>query len=222
MNTQDYIALENALRRDQLQAAGRRAGARPGHLGVGCGRQPLPGLPLRLLGGEPGPLPPEDRRGDAGAGREADAHLARLPQRPAGAVLQGAVRADPLAHGPADEQRRRGRRVVHQGGAQVGLPGQGRARRPGRDHRLREQLPRPHHHHRRLQHRAAVPRRLRALHARLQDHPLRRRAGAGRRHHAQHGGLPGRADPGRGRHHRPAGGLPARGAAHLHASTTSP
>ncbi len=42
------------------------------------------------------------------------------------------------------------------------------------------------------------------VHARLQDHPLRRCAGAGGGHHPQHGRLPGRADPGRGRHHRAA------------------
>ena len=30
----------------------------------------------------------------------------------------------------------------------MGLRGQGRARGPGRDHRLRQQFPRPHHHHR--------------------------------------------------------------------------
>ena len=63
---------------------------------------------------------------------------------------------------------------------------------------------------------AAVPRRLRALHARLQDHPVRRRAGAGRRDHAQHGRVHGGADPGRGRHHRPARGLPPGRPAHLH------
>ena len=45
--------------------------------------QPLPRLPVRLFGGEPGPLPPEDPRGDGRAGAAADADLARLPQRPA-------------------------------------------------------------------------------------------------------------------------------------------
>ncbi len=86
------------------------------------------------------------------------AHLARLPQRPAGAVLRGALRADPLAQGAADELRRRGGGERAQGGAQVGLRGEGRAGRPGRDHRLRRQLPRPHAGHRRLLHRSAVAR----------------------------------------------------------------
>ena len=122
MNTQDYIATGKPLRRHQLQAARRGADPRPGHLGLGCGRQQLPGLPLGLFRGQPGPLPPAHRCGDEGAGGEADPDLARLPQRPARALLQGAVRADPFAHRPADEQRRRGGRVVHQGGAQVGLP----------------------------------------------------------------------------------------------------
>ena len=64
--------------------------------------------------------------------RQADAHLARLPQRPARAVLRGALRAHRLAQGPADEHRRRGGGDRDQGGAQVGLRGQGRAggRRP--------------------------------------------------------------------------------------------
>ena len=38
---------------------------------------------------EPGPLPPEDPGGDGRAGAEADAHLARIPQRPARAPLRG-------------------------------------------------------------------------------------------------------------------------------------
>ncbi len=46
--------------------------------------------------------------------------------------------------------------------------------RPGRDRRLREQFPRPHHHHHRLLQRAALPRRLRALHAGLRERALRR------------------------------------------------
>ena len=40
-------------------------------------------------------------------------------------------------HGAADEHRRRGRRDRDQGRPQVGLRGQGRARRPGDDHRRR-------------------------------------------------------------------------------------
>ena len=47
----------------------------------------------------------------------------------------------------------------------------------------------------------------RAVRAGLQDHPLRRRRGAGSGDHAEHRRLPGRADPGRGRRHHPAGRL---------------
>ena len=61
-----------------------------------------------------------------------------------GPLLRGARRADQLAQGAADELRRRGGGDRDQGGAQVGLRGQGRAGGPGRDHRLRRQLPRPH------------------------------------------------------------------------------
>ncbi len=94
---------------------------------------------------------------------------------------------------------RRGGRDRGEGRAQVGLQGQGHSRRQGRDHRLREQLPRPDDHHHQLLDRRPVPGRLRAVHARLQGRPLRRRQGGHRRHHAEHLRLPGRADPGRGR-----------------------
>ena len=85
--------------------------------------------------------------------RPADADLARLPQRPARPVLRRDRGADRLPQGAADEQRRRGGRKRDQVGAQMGLRGQGRAGRPGRDHRLRRQLPRTHAGHRRLLHR---------------------------------------------------------------------
>ena len=61
--------------------------------------------------------------------------------------------------GAADEHRRRGGRDRDQDRAQVGLRGQGRAGRPGRDRRLRRQLPRPHHHDRQLLHRPGRARR---------------------------------------------------------------
>ena len=81
------------------------------------------------------------------------------------------------------------------GYARKGIP-----RGPGRDHRLREQFPRADHHHHRLLLRAALSRRLRPVHARLCDGAVRRRRGAGARHHAQHLRLPVRADPVRGGH----------------------
>ena len=90
-------------------------------------------------------------------------------------VLRGARRALRQGHGAADEHRRRGRGDRDQGRPQVGLPGQGRARRAGQDHRGRGQLPRPHHHDRQLLHRPGRPRRLRAVHARVPHRALRRR-----------------------------------------------
>ncbi len=76
----------------------------------------------------------------------------------------------------------------------------------------RRQLPRPHDHRRLALDRGALPRRLRALHPGIQDHPVRRRRGAGSRDHAAHRRLPGRAAAGRERGAPRARGLPARGA----------
>ena len=81
------------LRRKELQAAGRGADPRRGRLCLGRRRPALPRLPVGLFGGQPGPLPSEDPGGHDRAGRAPDADLARLPQRPAGAVLRGALRA---------------------------------------------------------------------------------------------------------------------------------
>jgi hypothetical protein len=72
----------------------------------------------------------------------------------------------------------------------------GRPRRPGRDHRLPRQLPRPHHDHRRLLQRGRLPRQLRPLHPRLRHDPLRRHRRARGGDHPQHRRLPRRADPG--------------------------
>ena len=55
-------------RRAQLQAARRGADQGRGRLGHRHRGQPLPRLPRRLFGGEPGPLPPADPRGDGRAG----------------------------------------------------------------------------------------------------------------------------------------------------------
>ena len=52
-------------------------------------------------------------------------------------VLRGAVQADALAQGAADEHGRRGGRDRDQGCAQMGLRGQGRAGGPRRDHCFR-------------------------------------------------------------------------------------
>ncbi len=126
-----------------------------------------------------------------------------------GPFCAGDLRADRLRARAADEHRRRGGRDRDQGGPQVGLHGQGRPRGPGRDPRLRRQLPRPHHDHRRLLHRRPVlPGRLRPLHARLQDPALRRRRGGRGGDEPERRGDPGRADPGRGRHLVPPDGLP--------------
>ena len=78
----------------------------------------------------------------------------------------------------------------------------------GRHHRLRGQLPRPHHHDRQLLHRPRRARLLRPLHPRLPRRPLRRRGRAGRGHGRARGRRADRADPGRGRGHRPAARLP--------------
>ena len=64
--------------------------------------------------------------------------------------------------------------TARQGGAQVGLRGQGRAGGPGRDHRLRQQFPRPHARHRRLLDRPGRARRLRAVRAGLRGRAVRR------------------------------------------------
>ena len=56
---------------------------------------------------------------------------------------------------------------------------------PGRDHRLRRQLPRPHPRRRLLLDRRGRPRRLRALRARLPRRPVRRRRRAGGGDHAR-------------------------------------
>ena len=88
--------------------------------------------------------------------------------------------------GAADEHRGRGGGDGGQDGPQVGLPRQGRARRPGEDHRRRRQLPRPYDHDRQLLHRPRGPGGLRPVHPRVRDRPLRRPrrdGGRGRRRH---------------------------------------
>ena len=65
----------------------------------------------------------------AGAARAPHADQPCVPQRPARAVLRRAGRTVRHGHGAADEHRRRGGGDGDQGRAQVGVPGQGRARR---------------------------------------------------------------------------------------------
>ena len=61
--------------------------------------------------------------------QRARGHLPRLPQRPARPLPRELCRDHRHGPRPADEHRRRGGRDGDQGGAQVGLQGQGRARR---------------------------------------------------------------------------------------------
>ena len=152
--------------RAQLPPAAGRDRRRRRRLGHRRRRPPLPGLPGRLLGAELRPPAPGADRGRARAARPGHADQPRVRARPVRAVLPRAGRA--VRHRPraADEHRRRGRRDRDQGGPQVGLPGQGRAGRPGEDHRGGGQLPRPYHHDHQLLHRSGRARRLRPVHAR--------------------------------------------------------
>ena len=75
-------------------------------------------------------------------------------QRPARALLRGTLCATRAHKVSAHEFRRRSGGKRAQAGAQMGLCRQGRAERPGRDHRLRQQFPWPHHHHRGFLHRS--------------------------------------------------------------------
>jgi ornithine--oxo-acid transaminase len=70
------------------------------------------------------------------------------------------------------------------------------------------QLPRPHDDDRQLLVRGAVPRRLRPLHPRLQGWCRTATPTRSSGDHREHRGLPGRADPGRGRRRGSAGRLP--------------
>ena len=158
---------------------------------------------------------PQNRGGARRAGATARGHVARVPQRPAARAARTPGEDDRPGSRVAVQRRRGGGRDGTQGGAQVGIPREGHSGRPGRDHRLRKQLPRPLDRDRRLFVGAAIPGWLRAVSSRIRHDPVRRRHGAGRGHHAEHRGLPGRADPGRGRHHRAAGGVSRAMRAHL-------
>ena len=86
--------------------------------------------------------------------------------------------------------------------------------------RRRRELPRPDDHDRQLLDRRGLEPELRSVHAGVRGRPVRRRRGARGRDRRRHGGVPRRADPGRGRRRRPARRLPAPGARALHASAT--
>ena len=132
-----------------------------------------------------------------------------------GPFAEALAAADRQGHGPADEHRRRGRRDRAQGGPQVGLPRQGRARERGEHHRHGGQLPRPHDDHRQLLRRQGGARRVRPLHAGVPHRHLRGRRRAAPRGRRHHGRRAPRAGAGGGRCRRPARGLPARRARHL-------
>ena len=71
MQTQDYIELEDeygAHNYHPLDVVIERA---RGRLGLGRRRQAVPGLPGRLLRGEPGPLPPAILKALRGPGAQA-------------------------------------------------------------------------------------------------------------------------------------------------------
>ncbi|CAA9388578.1 MAG: Ornithine aminotransferase, partial [uncultured Nocardioidaceae bacterium] len=207
-----------AVGRPQLPPPSRRAEQRRRGLGHRCRRQALPRLPGRLLRAQLRPPQPAAAGGGPPAARAADADQPRVLQRPA-RPLRPRPRADVRqGHGPADEHRRRGRRDRPQGGAPLGLRGQGRAGGPGDDHRHGRQLPRPHHDDRQLLHRRGRASPLRAVHHRVPDRPLRQRRRARGGHRPHHRRCADRAHPGRGRGHHPAGGLPAGGAGALRPS----
>ena len=206
-----------ALRRRQLPPAAGDAGARRRRLAVRQRRPPPPRHDVGVLRGQLRPRPSGPRARSQRAGRAPRGDQPRLPHRPPRSVPARRLRDDRHGQGAADEHRRRGRRDGGQGGAQVGLQGQARAGRTRRDHRRRRQLRRPDDDHRRLLERSAVPRRLRAVRAGLRQRAVRRCRRARGGDHAEHRGVPGRADPGRGRHHRSARRLPGARARDLHA-----
>ena len=120
--------------------------------------QALPRHAGGVFGAQLRPPPPRPDRRRARAARPRHAHVARVPQRQARPVLQGARRALRHGDGAAHEHRRRGRRDRAEDRAPMGLRRQGRARGPREDRDLQRQLPRPHDRDRR----ASRPTRTRA------------------------------------------------------------
>ena len=188
-----------SFRRAQLRPAAGRALARRRRVGHRCRRPPLSRPHERVLRGELRPC----------ASAIVDALVAQAREL---AVTSRAFHNDklPLLLERLTRLTGLARALPSNGGAEAvetalkavrkwGYKVKGIARRSRRDHRLREQLPRPLDHHRRLLVGAAVPRRLRAVRARLHGDSVRRCGGAGGGDHAGHRGVPGRADPGRRR-----------------------
>ena len=161
----------------------------------------------RLFGRQSRACASAHRHGAGRAGTAAGGDLARLPQRQAAAFSQAADRSDRSCARAAGERRRRSRRDRVESGAQVGIQGQAHSRRTGRGDRVRRQLSRPLDHDRRILVGSAIPRRLRAVRARIQGDPVRRSGRARSGDHAEYGGLPGRAGAGRGGDDRAAGRL---------------
>ena len=211
MKAKQYRRDRRQVRSAQLPSSRRRHPQGQGDLGLGCRRPEIPRFPERLFGGQPGALPPANPEGVPLPARERYAHVPRFPQRPVAAPCPGALPDDGLRHGPADELRRRSGRNGDQDRPKVGLPEEERSRRPGRDHRLLQQLPRPDDLDHQLLDRAALPGRFRTVHSRIQDHSLQRHRGPGTGHHADHGGVHRRAHPGRGGDPDPLAGVPKKG-----------
>ena len=180
-----------------------------GRLGLGRRGQPLPRLPRRLFGGQPGPLPPEDPGRHGRAGAAADADLARLPQRPARrcfyeelAALTDSHKVLPMNSGA--EAVETAIKAVRKWGYEVkGVP----------EDKAEIIVCADNFHGRTIgivgfSTDPDAPRRLRAVRAGLQGRAVRRRRRAGgRRSRPNTVALPGRADPGRGRRHHPAARL---------------
>ena len=143
--------------------------------------------------------------------QRADADLAGLPQRPAGAFLRGTLRALTRSHkvlpmNSGAEAVESALKLARKWGYEVkGVP----------DDQAEIIVCADNFHGRTLtivgfSHRSGVATRISARSRRASVVPVRRRRGAGGGDHAQHRRLPGRADPGRGRRHHPAGRLSAR------------
>ena len=209
LDTAGLIDLETRLGAAQLPAARRGADRGRGRLGLGHRGQPLPRLPRRLLGGEPGPLPPEDPRRDGRAGAAADADLAAPSATTSSgrfyeelAALTSSHKVLPMNSGA--EAVETAIKAVRKWGYEVkGVP-----EGAGRDHRLRRQLPRPHARRSSASRPTRTPA---AASARSRRASASCRSATPTRFEAaitpEHRRLPGRADPGRGRRHHPAGRL---------------
>ena len=196
--------------------------ARRGRMDHRRRRPPLPRSHERLLGGELRARPSGDRRRARRAGARAGRHVARVLQRQAAAAARARRAAHRLAARAARERRGGGSRDRAQGGAQVGVQGEGRAADRA------EIIVCANNFHGRSITIVGF-----SSEAQYRDgfgpfppgfvtDSVRRRVGARRGDHAEHGGVPRRADPGRGRHHRAARRLSRRMRAHLPRAQRAP